>query len=173
MANTATRNATRKELGEIAEPFRVNDSAVSNAWRLRPWARGQLRFNKEIEVNIAENHVEHEGAYLLRWKVFGTELGQIRNYHEATDKWDYDDFSTLFVATDKRISNELESIVGTVRVTRTNDAISQENRCKLGLPLEDFYDLSPIYELCGSVSQANWFCTKKLYRDNFTGISLL
>ena len=82
MANTATRNATRKELGKIAEPFGVNDSEVSNAWRSRPCVRGQLRFNREIEVNIAESHVEHEGAYLLRWEVFGTELGQLRNYHK-------------------------------------------------------------------------------------------
>jgi len=173
MVNTLTRSVTRKGLGEIAEPFRVNYLEVSNVWRFRTWSHGQLRLSNEIEFKTAQNHIEHEGAYLLRWKVFGKELGQIRNYNEAIDKWDYDNFSTLFVATDKRIPNELESIVGTIRVTRTNNAVSQENGYKLGLPLEDFYDLSPIHKMDGAVSQANWFCTKKAYRDNFTGISLV
>ena len=132
-----------------------------------------LAFNKEIEFKIAKNDIEKEGAYLLRWRVFAKELGQIRNYSEIVDKWDHDEFSTLFVAKDKRISNELESIVTTVRVTKNNNTIAQKNGYKLGLPLEDFYDLSLIYEKSISIGQSNWFCTKKEYRRKFTDILLI
>jgi len=130
-------------------------------------------FNRKIEFKIANNDIEKKGAYLLRWRVFAKELGQIKNYNEIVDKWDHDEFSALFVAKDKRISNELESIVATVRFTKSNNTIAQKNGYKPGLPLEDFYDLSLIYEKSVSIGQSNWFCTKKEYRKKFTDILLI
>lgn len=130
-------------------------------------------FNRRIEFRIAKNDIEKEAAYLLRWRVFAKELGQIKNYREIIDKWDHDESSALFVAKDKRISNELESIVATVRLTKNNNTIAQKNGYKLGLPLEDFYDLSLIYEKNISIGQSNWFCTKKEHRKKFTDILLI
>jgi putative hemolysin len=136
------------------------------------YLRRFIECNKSIEFKIGRRAREREGAYLLRWEVFGNELGQVKSKHECVDKWDEDGSSVLFIARDRRIEKDSESVVASVRVTKSNTA-AQQNGSRLGLPLEEFYDLSEICKTAGSVAQSNWLCTRKFYRDRFTSILLI
>ncbi len=113
----------------------------------------------DLHVHLAENQLEVEKAYSLRYNVFNLELGEGLPSSRETlkDKDEYDFFCDHLVVTD---SSENNMVVGTYRILRKEIA-----KKTIGFYSENEFDLFNIYNLEYELAEVGRSCVHPDYRD--------
>ncbi|NBU99025.1 MAG: GNAT family N-acetyltransferase, partial [Spirochaetia bacterium] len=113
----------------------------------------------DLNVHLAENQLEVERAYSLRYNVFNLELGEGLPSSRETlrDKDEYDFFCDHLVVTD---SSENNMVVGTYRILRKEIA-----KKTIGFYSENEFDLFNIYNLDFELAEVGRSCVHPDYRD--------
>ncbi len=113
----------------------------------------------DLNVHLAENQLEVEKAYSLRYNVFNLELGEglVNSRETMKDKDEYDFFCDHLVVTD---SSENNMVVGTYRILRKEIA-----KKTIGFYSENEFDLFNIYNLDYELAEVGRSCVHPNYRD--------
>jgi L-ornithine Nalpha-acyltransferase len=113
----------------------------------------------DLHVHLAENQLEVEKAYSLRYNIFNLELGEGLPSSRETlkDKDEYDFFCDHLVVTD---SSENNMVVGTYRILRKEIA-----KKTIGFYSENEFDLFNIYNLEYELAEVGRSCVHPDYRD--------
>ncbi len=113
----------------------------------------------DLNVHLAENQLEVEKAYSLRYNVFNLELGEglLNSRETMKDKDEYDFFCDHLVVTDTSESN---MVVGTYRILRKEIA-----KKTIGFYSENEFDLFNIYNLDYELAEVGRSCVHPSYRD--------
>ena len=117
---------------------------------------------ENMEVRLAQNGEEVEAAQCLRYKVFYEEYSAKPTEEITNQKRDFDQFDEVadhLVVIDKSISNGKDSIVGTYRMLR------QENADRIGkFYSSDEYDIAPLLDSEHSLLELGRSCVLEPYR---------